>query len=211
MLQSPWNTIFSLYVIRLVQTPATIGLILCIVGATQAKNPLEIFDQTTLKAGIVIYAVVVVVLSLLCLGAILAWRKRVAGERPIMIALGWSLPLLLILIMYAVAEAFGSHAPGSILVSSTGSQLLRLFLESIEEIAITVIYIAAGMTADSVPSPKTHGGESGLRSDYRDTAHRLSHRARRGDFGGGKLGLITLAGEVASGLQRENNKQGTRY
>ncbi|KAK7417298.1 hypothetical protein QQZ08_011678 [Neonectria magnoliae] len=51
ILETPWNLLFSFGVVKVVQIPATVALILCIVGGASADKPAEIEDQTTTQAG----------------------------------------------------------------------------------------------------------------------------------------------------------------
>ncbi|UKZ73745.1 hypothetical protein TrVFT333_001395 [Trichoderma virens FT-333] len=51
LLKRPFNIVFSLFLTKIVQVPAVIALILCIVGATSADTPAGITSQDTVKAG----------------------------------------------------------------------------------------------------------------------------------------------------------------
>ncbi|KAJ5176845.1 uncharacterized protein N7482_002722 [Penicillium canariense] len=192
MLKSPWNTIFSFYILRIIQTPCAIGLILCIVAATNASSAADIYQQDLLRAGVILFFVVLVALSLLYVAAAIGYQKTGRGERQLVIGLGASLPFLLVRIIFSLVECFGSHAPGSILASNPSGEFLQLFLANLEEMGVTLIYILTGMAMRSVP-------EELDRVEHTPTAsRRLNYRSRRGDFGGGRLGKASLLVELAS-------------
>lgn len=62
-----------MYVVKIVHTPAIIALSFCIVGATSATSLASIEAQDTVRAGIILYIVVFVMLLLL---AVLAWWSK---------------------------------------------------------------------------------------------------------------------------------------
>lgn len=201
-MEAPWNSLFSLYLVRLIQIPALVALILCIVGATSTDDPATIYSETTLQVGVILFAVVLVALMLLSAAAAIGYRKTGRGERQLVIALCVSLPLLMIRVIYSIVSCFGSHAPGSILASATKGEFLQIFLANIEEMAVTVIYICAGLKMPSVP---TAAGDNGR---GQGPGKRVEERFKRGDFGGGRLGLISLVVELVSGVFRERNARG---
>ena len=184
--------LFSFFLLRAIQTPCGIGLVLCIVGATQAANFELIYQQTLLRVGVILFVVVAVVLALLyAIGAII-YRKTGKGERPLVIALAIALPLLISRVAFSLALCFGT---GHVFTSSSDKEYLTLFLADIEEMAVTLTYIVAGVRMSSVPKEEGQGQGS-----------RLAYRTQRGDFGGGRAGLITLALEVLGGSKRKERR-----
>ncbi|KAI5456032.1 hypothetical protein BGZ63DRAFT_418067 [Mariannaea sp. PMI_226] len=184
-LESPWNTIFSFGVIKAVQTPAAIALILCIVGATSANNPAEIGDQGPVKAGIVLYLVVFVFILLLTAVAAVGIRMTKRGEAKLLRAVAMSLPFLLVRIIYSLLSIFSDNANFSTASGSWKSAVIEIFMVRIEEMSVMAIYLWVGVRQKATPS-NDDGTE-------RTMAERLRYRTERGDFGYGKLGLISLA------------------
>ncbi|KAK4935516.1 hypothetical protein LTR10_023427 [Elasticomyces elasticus] len=200
LLRQPWSTIFSLVILKLVQTPAAVGLILCIVGATSANSPTVIDDQVTVKIGVVLFTAVFAILCLLCLIASVLERKtkRREGEAQcIIVAVAMALPFLLVRLIYALVATFSHNinfAPGN---GSTAAVTISLFMEVMEECMVVLIYIATGLKLSAVPTPDAGRGET------------LAYRFGRGDFNGGKLGLLSLGAALVGGAKK-SKKQANR-
>jgi hypothetical protein len=177
--------------LKIVQTPAAIALILCIVGATSASSPEDVTHEGTVKAGVAIFLVVYILLVLLTIGAALGRRWTGRGERKLLIAVAVSLPVLLIRMIYSLLSTFSND---KIFNPVNGSTTAELFLASIQEMIVVFIYIFVGFKLQ--PVPKTDGDEM-------TTKERLMRRAGRGDFGGGKLGLLSIAAAVGDEIRRD--------
>lgn len=191
--------VFSVFVARLLQIPAAVALILCIVGATSADTAADITTQDTVKVGVVIYLVVLILLILLTIGAYITRRvtKR-HGESTMLLVITLSLPFLLIRIIHSLLLIFNKHFQNSAAEGSTSSVLTELFMARVEEMIVVLLYLCAGLTQKAVPE-----GEHGKRTNQ----EKLAHRAARGDFGNGRLGLISLAIATASaGFKKENDR-----
>lgn len=188
--------VFSFVVLRIVQTPAAVGLILCIVGATSANTPAQIYNEDTVKAGVILFTVVFILLCILTGGAALGCRSTGKGEKPLMLAVAFALPFILVRIIYVLIATFGHNADFLIGNESASAVTIDLFMETLEECAVVVIYLATGLKLQSVPTGEddTLGGK-------------LMYRFGRGDFGGGKLGLLSLGAAVIGG--KKNNPQKT--
>ncbi|KAK1980412.1 hypothetical protein LZ30DRAFT_723426 [Colletotrichum cereale] len=185
ILESPWNTIFSLVILRIVQVPAAIALILCIVGATSIDNPSEINDQVTVQAGIVLYLVVLILILLLVVGANFGMRTTEQGEARLLRVVVMSLPFLFIRIVYSLVGTFGKNEDFSVGNSSTKSALINLFMVRVEEMAVVAIYLWGGLLQRPVPRNEDDMDRS--------MAERMRFRTYRGDFDSGKLGIVSLA------------------
>ncbi|KEF58207.1 uncharacterized protein A1O9_06133 [Exophiala aquamarina CBS 119918] len=192
MLQQPWNTIFSLVVLRLVQTPALVALILCVVGATSANDPTEIYNEVTIKIGVILFAVVFAMLCLMCVIASIAARRTKRGEGQLIMAVAFALPFLLVRVIYALVAAFGHNVDFQIGNESTAAVTISLFMEVLEECVVVFIYIVTGLKLPAVPIPNASNGEG------------VSYRLGRGDFGGGKLELLSLGAAVMDGVTRKS-------
>ena len=205
ILKQPWSTIFSLIVVKIVNVPATIALVLCIVGATSASSPAQIESESTVKIGIVLYAVVLVLLAILTVGAYLARRKTGEGEGLLVFAVMCALLPLSVRLLYSLLSIF-SHL--STFNLATGSETATLFMSVLEEMMVVVIYIATGLKLPAVPK--------GAADSPKGT---MAYRFGRGDFGTGRLGLISFgtaafqtfkdrqsedSGELPSGTERSH-------
>jgi hypothetical protein len=189
-LKKPWNTIFSLFLIRIFQTPAAVALILCIVGATSAEGGSNIAEQSTVQAGVILFAVLIIALSFLAVIAIIGIRVTQHGETSILTGVCLSLPLLLIRIIYSLLGCFG----GAQFSPIQGSPAIDLGMSVIEEMLVVLIYLWVGLRNSAVPTDYSEG-------DTRDSrADELRYRLGRGDFNGGKLSLIGLVPTVVAGV-----------
>lgn len=179
MLKQPWGSMFSLYGVKIVHAPAVVALILCIVGATNAPTPEQIDAQTTVHVGIVLYLVVLIMLTLLAIGALVGHREIEEGEPRIVVAVLSALPFIFVRLLYSLLSVFsGSHKFNLL----TGSQTITLFMSVLPEMVVAIIYIATGLKLKAVPA-----------SIDSSPSNQLSYRAGRGDFGMRRFGLFGLA------------------
>lgn len=192
---------FSIFLLRIIQTPAAVALILCIVGATSANSPLDIASQGTVQAGIAVYFVITVVLCILTLGAAIGIRRTRRGEVWLLKAIALSLPLILVRVIYSMAGCFADGG-NSTFNPVTGSAVVELCMATIEEMLIVLIYVWAGLRKPAVPDndPTIEGSPGGG----------LEYRLERGDFGGGKLGLLSLGAHVLGDALRGHQDQSER-
>lgn len=200
MLKQPWNTIFSLVLLRAVQIPALVALILCIIGATNTNDPAQIYSQSIVHIGIILYAIVFAALVLLTGGTILGWRKTTRGELPLIIGISITLPFLAVRILYALLAVFSNDSRFN---PATGSKTVALFMDVLQEMAVVLIYLTTGVIAPAVP--KADDGQP------RSQDSKLMYRARRGDFNGGRLGLLTLAVAAWTGKMDEDHHRRQRH
>lgn len=166
-------------------TPATIALVLCIVGGTNADRVTEITQQPTVQAGIILFLVVYIVILLLVLTAYLIRRKSTKqGDSRLLNACALSMPLLLIRLMYAMLGTFSESR--STFSPIDGSIAADLLMVTIEEMLIVLIYIWTGLTIENVPTRISEEGPE----------RTIVYRTRRGDFSGGKLGVLSVAAAI---------------
>ncbi|EHK50887.1 uncharacterized protein TrAtP1_009260 [Trichoderma atroviride] len=199
LLERPYNTVFNLFVAKIVQIPAVVALILCIVGATSADTAADIMTQDTVKDGVIVYLVVLILLILLTIGAYITRHvTERRGERTMLLIITLSLPFLLVRIINSLLLIFDKHFQDSTAEGSTSSVLTELFMARIEEMIVVLFYLYAGLTHKAVPE-----GDHGKRTNK----EKIAHRAARGDFGDGRLGVISLAIATAgASFKRENDK-----
>lgn len=185
--------IFQFAGLKIVQTPAAIGLILCIVGATSASDPDDIESQATVKAGIILFLAVFVLLSILTLVAVLCRSKLPEQEKKLIYAVGAALPLILLRIIYSLLAAF-SHKPAFNFV--TGSKTIALFMDDFPEMLVVVLYVAVGLKVKDTPLEE--GASSG---------RKIGYRLGRGDFGTGKLGILSVIFAILNACSGSNDAQ----
>jgi hypothetical protein len=192
ILSQIWSIFFQFGVLKVVQTPTVIALILCIVGATSASSPAQIESETTVHAGIILYTVVFVMIGLLATIAVYCRRKVPDQERILIKAIVLALPFILIHIIYSLCAAFSDDSAFNPI---TGSPTTSLLMSVLEEMAVVVIYIYAGLRIRSTPLPEDASA-----------ARQLGYRTGRGDFGTGKLGLLTLGLGVLDAFRSTREK-----
>ena len=193
ILDQPWNMIICFFLVKIVHLPATIGLILCIVGATNAKNPSQIESESTVHIGVILFAVVFALLVLLELVAIVVSRETGRGEKLLVAGLAVAMPFIAVRLIYALLAAF-SHDHDFDPV--TGSQTVSLFMDTLMECAVVLVYIWVGLKLPAVP--KEHDGS---------TRSRLVYRTGRGDFGTGRLGLLSLGAAILHSVGKQNEDE----
>lgn len=196
-LEQPWSTIFSLVIVKIVHTLAVIALILCIVGATNASSPNAIDSEDTVKIGVILFTVVLVMLVILTVGACSAFGKTGEGEGRLLLAVICALPFLAIRLLYALLSVFAKSKAFSLATESTRSNTAALFMSVLEEMAVVVIYIAAGLKLSAVPTCAAKSPQG-----------KLAYRFGRGDFGTGKLGILSLGTAVFQAMDRRTGTEG---
>ncbi|KAK4550437.1 hypothetical protein LTR36_000015 [Oleoguttula mirabilis] len=193
LLKQPWATFFSFVVVKIVHIPAVIALILCIVGATNATSPADIDSQSTVHIGIILYTVVLAMLTFLTLVAYLAHRRSERGEGPLILAVSAALPFIFVRLLYSLLAAFSKDPAFN---PVTGSTTVSLFMEVLEEMAVVVIYIATGLKLATVAAGAADGAGG-----------TLAYRFGRGDFGTGKLGLLSLGSAAFQAFNRSHDEE----
>ncbi|KAJ5819818.1 hypothetical protein N7474_005409 [Penicillium riverlandense] len=121
-----------------------VAVILSIVGQVQNTNLGQESSISTLtKAGVVIFLVTWAGLAFLLFGVASRFGSIEDGERRLVFAVGLSVPLLLVRILYSLLAVF-SHSPDFNMF--TGSPTIMLVMAVLEEIAICVICLGTGIT-----------------------------------------------------------------
>jgi uncharacterized membrane protein len=192
--------VFGFLIAKIVQLPTVVALILCIIGATSANTAAEIVNQDTVKAAVILYLIVLIFLALLTMAAgITTCMTNRRGESTMLHVVALSLPLLLLRLIHSLLLVFSKKFQDSAANASTSSVLAELFMAKIEEMVVVLLFLYAGLTHQAVPE-----SENGTRSN----GEKLAYRAARGDFSGGKLGVVSLVIASASALfGRERHEQ----
>jgi hypothetical protein len=204
------------YLFRLVGLLTIVALILSIVGQTNNTSSLQdlthVDDKT--KIGIVIFLVSWVGLCFLFFLVSLRLRSIEEGERRLLMAVGISIPLLLVRLVYSFLVVFANNPDFS---TVTGNVTVMLVLSVIEEILIVYICLLVGLTLSVRPNVDNEAVATGYASDYTPVTQppeiqqgytappppKEPRRQRRQRRGGPIHQLIGLAvDEIAAARQR---------
>ncbi|KAK3058111.1 hypothetical protein LTR09_001189 [Extremus antarcticus] len=118
-------------------------------------------------------------LCILALIAVVSRHKVPDQERIFIKAVVLALPFILIHIVYSLCAAFSNTSTFN---PVTGSTTASLCMSVLEEMAVVVTYVYAGLQTRSTPLPEDASAP-----------RQLGYRLDRGDFGTGRLGLLSLA------------------
>jgi hypothetical protein len=174
--------------------PATIALILCIVGATSANTPAEIEAQSTLHAGIILYVVILVALMALTVGAAIGRAKTGRGEGALVAAVALAMPFLVVRMIYSCLSAFSKISAFQLV---GGSPTAGLFMETFEEMFVVAIFLFVGLKQQAIAEEELSDSPAG----------NVMYRAGRGDYGSGKFGIIALVISFVRNLGKETGQE----
>ncbi|KAI5242590.1 hypothetical protein E4T42_07631 [Aureobasidium subglaciale] len=131
--------------IQLLQLPAMIALILCIVGGVDGASSNE-SDQKTgprlFKAGLVMFTVLLAVLIILVLISLMEMRKTPSQEKKVLLAVLLGLPLLTTRLLWGLLSVFLSHS--SIFKISGGSVVVQGCMATLPEFLIVLLFDGVG-------------------------------------------------------------------
>lgn len=192
ILELPWNLAFGFFIAKIVQLPTVVALILCIIGAASATTPADITNQDSVKAAVIVYLIVFILLAFLTMGAgITSCMSNRRGESTLLHVVAASLPLLLLRIIHSLLLVFSKQFQDSAAKASTLSILTELFMAKVEEMIVVLLFLYGGLTQRAVPEKENGALGNG---------EKLAYRAARGDFSGGTLGVASLAIAAAGAL-----------
>ena len=124
-----------------------IALILCIVGGTDEAsigNPSEISTgKKYTKIGVIIFLVIFLLLSALVIITMKDVGNAPRGEKRLYFAVLAALPLLAVRMLWSILASFSNNSTFSI---QSGKPLVQLFMATLEEFGIVVMYTLAGLT-----------------------------------------------------------------
>lgn len=141
-------------IFRLVGLFALVAMILSIVGSTENANFTSGLVNTKTQVGLVLYLVAWIgVCGLFILVASRSQRIE-DGEHRLLLAVGISLPLILVRLIYSFIYSFGHKAQFNML---TGNITIQLVMSVLEEIVIVLVCLGIGLTLQVRPSAEyTH-------------------------------------------------------
>ncbi|KAN0108044.1 hypothetical protein V8E51_007786 [Hyaloscypha variabilis] len=135
-------------VIQIAQLPIVIGLILCIVGGTDAVSSsvgTASKGPTFTKAGVVIFLVAYVLLASLLAITLRDVGEAPDGERRLYWVLVAAIPFLGVRLLWSLIAVFGKDQKFKLV---GGDPWINLGMAIIEEFIIVVMYTATGFTLD---------------------------------------------------------------
>ncbi|THZ82842.1 hypothetical protein D6C84_05431 [Aureobasidium pullulans] len=131
--------------IQLLQLPATIALILCIVGGVDEASSNE-SDQKTgprlFKTGLIMFTVLLVILIILALASLKEIRNTPSQEKRLLFAVIVSLPLLTIRLLWGLLSVFLSHS--TVFRISGGSVVAQGCMATLPEFLIVLLFDGVG-------------------------------------------------------------------
>ena len=131
--------------LQLLQLPAAVALIICIVGGSDLTDT-SVSEQSTgkklIKAGLIIFLIIYICLFLLTAKSATQIRSLPAGEKRVLLALIVALPLLGVRILFSLLAYFSTISTFS---PTKGSVFVRAFMAILEEVLIVVAYTLAGI------------------------------------------------------------------
>ncbi|KAK4696221.1 hypothetical protein P7C71_g1666, partial [Lecanoromycetidae sp. Uapishka_2] len=137
-------------VLRLLHIPCVLGLVLAIIGGTRLSSSdpsTQSSGQSFEKGGGLLFAVVFIGLTALCIVTFSNFSELLWGERRIFLAIIASLPLLAVRLLYTILADFEDNSTFSIL---DGNATVQLCMAVIEEFIITILFLVAGVLAPSL-------------------------------------------------------------
>jgi hypothetical protein len=153
------RTIINTQFLKLIELVITVGLILGIVGGVNASDSFSktgTFTPGSLnKAGTSLFIVsyVAIVISTILLSMSVSHASH--GEKRILFAVAFSLPFLLVRLVYSIMSTFTKNKNFNLM---TGSITILLCVAFIEELVIVIVYEGVGLTLNQVPPAATLEG-----------------------------------------------------
>ena len=131
--------------LQILQLPAAIALIICIVGGSDLTDN-SVSEQSTgkklIKAGLIIFLIIFICLFLLIAKSASEISGLPSSEKRVLAALILALPLLGVRILFSLLAYFSTISTFS---PTNGNVLVRAFMAVLEEILIVITYTLAGL------------------------------------------------------------------
>ena len=146
------ETIVKPRMIQIIQFAVTIGLILGIVGGDEAGSDFSktgVYQIKTLtKASVVIFAICLAALAVVAISVVPVISYAPPGEKRLLYATAFSLPFLLVRLIYSLISVFAGLKSFSFLA---GSETILLCMALLEEIVVVITYEFVGLTLKKLP------------------------------------------------------------
>ncbi|KAL3423192.1 hypothetical protein PVAG01_04939 [Phlyctema vagabunda] len=147
-------TVVSTRILKLVELIVMVGLILGIVGGTDASKHISsgVFRPGSLnKAGTALFVVAFAAIVLMTAIMSFSIAHAEAGEKRVLLAVALSLPFLFVRLLYSCLVTFTSKPAFNQL---TGSATVLLCVALLEEFVVVVVYELVGLTLQSIPKDR---------------------------------------------------------
>ncbi|KAL1963578.1 hypothetical protein VTN77DRAFT_8023 [Rasamsonia byssochlamydoides] len=142
-----------------------VGLILSIIGQTQSSDPTQGLLNVKTKIGVIVFVVAWVGLCILLLLVGSRYHNIEEGEHRLLLAVGLSIPLLLVRLIYSLLVAFAQNPSFNMV---TGNVTITLVMDVLEEILIVLICLGIGLTLSVRPSVADVGLQPSIQSGERN-------------------------------------------
>lgn len=186
------------------------GFILCIIGGVNAASSDNIAKvQNSTKVGISLYLASFAAICLIALYVGTKSKQVEKGETRLVLAVIFSLPFLLVRLIYSSLATFAHNPRFNIM---TGSVTIFLVMAVLEEFVIILTFLTAGLSLEVIPKDERPPSYDALIHDGRVPASGSNHITR-----GGLVGLLirTLRGHRGQtnyqAEDQELSKLGGRY
>lgn len=133
--------------IELIQIPALVAEILCIVGETNTTESEHSQAESQIKASIVIFLVIYLTLCVLTIYSATDMSKLPREERLVLFTVLFSLPLLCVRILWSLLTVFGHLVPFS---KTNYNIIARVFMVTLEELMIVIVMCYVGFRVPKV-------------------------------------------------------------
>ncbi|KAJ5960716.1 uncharacterized protein N7479_007866 [Penicillium vulpinum] len=136
-------------IFRLVGLFALVAVILSIVGATENSDITHALINIKTKIGLILYLVAWIGVCGLFLLVLNRSQSIEDGEHRLLLAVGVSLPLILVRLIYSFIYAFGHKSQFN---SLSGSVTIQLVMSVLEEILVVLVCLGIGLTLQVRPA-----------------------------------------------------------
>lgn len=135
--------------IRILQLLCVVGLILCVVAATNAPTPAQVTGESDLKIGVGLFTAVYVLLVLVTIFSSLHMSSLQPGESAIIGTVAFALILLAVRLLYSILGTFGHNSSFNAITGSIG---IQIGMATWEEVFVTAAYIILGAYLAQFPN-----------------------------------------------------------
>lgn len=136
-------------VFQLVGLFALVGVILSIVGATKNSNISDGLVTTETKVGLIFYLIAWIGVSGLFFMILKRTQSIEDGEHRLLLAVGISLPLIFVRLIYSFIYTFGQETEFNML---SGNVTIQLVMSILEEILVVLVCLGIGLTLQVRPA-----------------------------------------------------------
>ncbi|KAL8824495.1 MAG: hypothetical protein Q9191_005019 [Dirinaria sp. TL-2023a] len=141
---------YRVLALRILHLPNILALILSIIGGTRLDSSSS--DKVSqgkklTQAGIIIFLVVFALMAVLAFLTFTSLSAIPSGEKRILFGVLLALPFIFVRILYSVLADFVDSSTFRLI---DGNPTAQLCMSIVEEMIVAVLYIATGLTADSM-------------------------------------------------------------